>query len=132
MQSTPIHSTSMSSPSYSFPAVLSPLASYTTPVTTNIFDDSLLKESPDLEMLSEVALQTSPSTAHRNFLLRHQQSVATASPGKIHHTHAHTLTHCTVSNSVILFFTDEEGEVDTSQRLIIVCVLLFVIIYMYL
>ena len=80
MQSTPIHPTNMSSPSYSFPVVMSPFASYATPVATNIFEDSLLKESPDLEMLSEVALQTSPSAAHRNFLLRHQY-VTAASPG---------------------------------------------------
>ena len=81
MQSTPIHTASMSSPSYSFPVVLSPLASYTTPVTTNIFDDSLLKESPDLEMLSEVALQTSPSAAHRDFLLHQQRNVTNISVG---------------------------------------------------
>ena len=82
MQSTPIHGTNMSSPSYSFPVVMSPFASYTTPVATNIFEDSLLKESPDLEMLSEVALQTSPSAAHRNFLLRHHHHATAASPGE--------------------------------------------------
>ena len=63
MQSTPIHAPNISSPSYSFPAGLSPFASYTTPVSSNIFDDSLLKESPDLEMLSEIALQAGPAVA---------------------------------------------------------------------
>ena len=106
MQSTPIHASSMSSPSYSFP-VVSPFASYTTPVTTNIFDDSLLKESPDLEMLSEVALQTSPSASHRNFLRQHQRNIVTISVGMICYTclcvcgcvriytltHTHILTH---------------------------------------
>jgi len=52
-----IHAPNITSPSYSFPAGLSPFASYTTPISSNIFDDSLLKESPDLEMLSEIALQ---------------------------------------------------------------------------
>jgi len=85
MQSTPIHCSSISSPSYSgysFPIGLSPFASYTTPVPGNIFDDSLLKESPDLEMLSEVALQTSPSAAHRS-LVPYPQIVTTVSVGKI-------------------------------------------------
>ena len=109
MQSTPIHATNMSSPSYSFPAVLSPFASYATPVATNIFEDSLLKESPDLEMLSEVALQTSPSAAHRDFLrCHHHNTTATASPGN-----PHICMHIHTDN---FFVTGEESEVDISQR----------------
>ena len=109
MQSTPIHATNMSSPSYSFPAVLSPFASYATPVATNIFEDSLLKESPDLEMLSEVALQTSPSAAHRDFLRHHHHNTtATASPGN-----PHICMHIHTDN---FFVTGEESEVDISQR----------------